>query len=833
MHPIEQTRDWQAFWIWAPGLYMENNVHVLARREFSLASIQGDAVVRITANSRYRLWINGIEVGRGPSPSYPRWQYYDSYEVTEHLREGVNVLAVHAYCFGPSMVSVLTQDPGPGGLLLELEVAGRVVVVSDDAWRTLRDPSRAQHTEPISGHRGGFKERCDLRAEVIGWRDPGFDDRSWPTAEVLGAALGTPPWENLISREIPPLRLEPVPPRDVFFHSRGCTYGGPKEVTGPAALRHDDETCTVVTPLNPQDNTVLILDFGRDVVGFFELEIADCAGGVMDIAYGESLNVTDVDRVVLRPGRQTYSPFERRAGRYVVLTLRDLGGPVRIRHARWLQQSYPVEPRGEFSCSDRRLNQIWDVGRYTVQLCMQDHYEDCPWREQTLYTGDLAVSAPLSYYAFGTDDLSRKCLRQMARLQDADGLIPMLGPAPSNLFYVPEYPAAWVHALWAHWQHWGDEALVRELLPNLERCLGWYENRTGDDGLFRPRAGDNCRRFVDNLCGVAYDEVDSDTDLVPEQMIIAGAFQRAAQLVQALGLEPLASRWAEHGARMAQAINARYWRTDIRAYGAPDGSDTVIPLGSIANGLAALFGIAQGARLRDALQYVLDQETVAPLKAGYMNGYVTEAFFVHGQGVAGLSRLRDYWGGMIERGATTFWEVFDPTTSEGTLPHWSWSLCHAFCAAPVRLLPAYVAGIRPLDPGFSRVLIAPCIADLHWVRATVPTPRGDIRVVVTRVGDAEELEVEACLPAGVAAELVLPFPRPETRSVWLNGRPLLGDGVAALREVAPLLSALEMEHGLVRLHLEASVAPHVVRGAARSTGTPVHRGRMTEAAIIP
>ncbi len=219
-----------------------------------MSAIQGNAVLRITANSRYRLWLNGVEVGRGPSPSYPRWQYY----------------------------------------------------------------------------------------------------------------------------------------------SRGCTYGGPKEVADPFALCHDDDTCAVVTPLNPQDGTVLTPDFGRNLVGFFELDIADCAGGVLDIAYGESLNVTDVDRVELRSGRQVYSPFERRAGRYLVLTFRDLGGPVRIRHVRCLRQSYPVEPRGEFLCSDQRLNQIWEAGRYTVQMCMQDHYEDCPWREQTLYTGDLAVSAPLS-----------------------------------------------------------------------------------------------------------------------------------------------------------------------------------------------------------------------------------------------------------------------------------------------------------------------------------------------------------------------------------------------------------------------------------------------------
>ena len=756
---------WSANWIWCQPEEDDRNQHLLVRREFSLDNLPESMYCFVSANSIYELYINGKKVGRGPNPSYPKWQYYDAYDVSAYLRDGENVIAAYCYNFGTQMQSVLDQCPGPGGFILQLESEGLVELTTDGEWRILYDPPQKRFTDPISGHRGGFEEVYDAGKEVLGWKDLGFDDSSWPKASVLGS-VGCEPWTNLIPREIPYLRYERVFPQDAFFHTCGLAYGGTKyDVQAPDSLWRDDDSCAIVEPLRKDFSPSIIVDFGVSIYGYFELEIVDSQGGIIELSYGESLNMTHVDTLIMRKGYQKYRPFERRGGRYLMLTFSDCPGPVLLRRVVCYRQSYPVKYSGDFHCSDELLNRIWEVGQYTVQMCMQDHYEDCPWREQTLYSGDLAVGALLSYYAFGTQDLARKAFRQFARLQDENGLIPALGPTPSTaLPYLAEYPAFWVIALWDYYMYWGDEDLLQEVFTTLKACMRWYESHTDEDGLFIRLPDEPRQPFIDNLSNIP-----ARDKLAAEHIIICEAHRLAAKIGEVLGDTEWFAEMRRKADRMPPVINRLFWSDQSQSFidSLEGGRPTVT---QITNGLALLYDITDSSKKWALFQVLLDPAKAPPIRAGYMNYYMIEALIHAGLFQEALDRIREYWGGMIARGATTFWEVFDPESPDGTMPERLWSLCHEFCAGPVYSLPANIGGIKPLEPGFQRVRVAPNLVDLDWVRTTVPTPNGNLTLICHQVrSNRQLLDMTLTLPPGTSAEILVPMRDRDRRRVYVNG----------------------------------------------------------------
>ncbi len=724
----------------------------------------------------------GLEGGQYvPTPGR---QYYDKYDLTELLHRGDNVVALHAYNHGTEHPGILHQTPGRGGLIVKITAqlanGSTATVVSDDSWRVVRAPQYSVDTGFITSHRQDYKEVYDAAQEPQGWKELDFDDSDWKTPQVLGS-VPTTPWENLIPRDIPHSTSEPAWPVNVFGHLSGCAYGfSEHDIENPQALACDDQQVTELFPLNDDFDAQILLDFGRPVVGRFHLEVADCQGGQIDISYGDDLDLTRIDRLLLRPGPQHYQPYERRFGRYVMLTCRKLPAPLKLRQAWFELVTCPVKELGEFSCNDAALNRIWEVGRWTLQMNMHDHFEDCPFREQTLYCGDLRVSALLAYYAFGDYQLARHSLVALARIQRDDGAIPTCGPAPSQLAIIPEWPALWLIALADYWQHSGDLSLVEDLWDNVRRLLAWYHSRHDERGLMEQLPTDQRFDFVDNLAGI-----DQNGQVLAVQCLYHHALVAARKMALAVGDADLAEELTHRAERLAEAVDELYWSNALQGYvdclgdngepvrrATPDiqkSTKSGEQLNQITNGLMMYCGLVPQERKSGTLAVLLDPGLAPQVRAGYMNYYVTEALFAAGRPTEAVERIREYWGGMIQRGATAFWEVFDPETPPGQLPDRMWSLCHGFCAGPVHSLPAHVLGVQPIEAGFARTRIAPQPADLRWARGIVPTPLGPVEVCWQRGDDGVGFQMELAWPGEMAVEIAAPVYRRDAPVVLVDG----------------------------------------------------------------
>jgi len=769
-HPIEKAN-----WLWHKEQIGKNNVFLHFRKTFDVYSSKiQKSEIQVAAFSIYELYINGRYVGRGPAAGPIHSPYFDTYDLKRILKKGKNVIAALVYNYGRKMpVEFLTNKCAPGGFrfALVLKTASRKdkTITSDETAKVIQNPCWMQDTPLyMPSHRAGFKEFYDSRKEdaIRGWRKPDFDDSGWAKADTVKMGRR----QTFRPRDIGHLTREPHYPVNVFINQKmyDHNFDLPKEfenlqalVKGADGALYDKallagesgaieshktrlkDRLAVIRQLDPQSPISIMLDFGKNITGRFALEIEESAGGILEISYGESLNTCRVDRLILKGGRQTFSPFDRRHARYVILEFKKLPAPVKLKSARFDLVTYPVRPLGEFKCSDELLNEIRDVGAYTIRLCMQDKFEDCPWREQALYLADMRWIAGFNYFAFGDCELVKRCLRLLARIQREDGLIPTaLHWEPLESFII-DFQPHFVGALAEYYQFSGDRYFIRELFPAVRKLMRWMKNQLQPNNLVTIKNREHCWCFID------WGFIEKRDEVTSLNLLWYEAFLNAARLAGIVGDEKLARAYTLKAERIKRAVQKNLKNKKKRIFmDCRKNGKLSSHTSEQTNSCAVLLDIAEKEDFPYIRRNVFKNKKVKRIVCGFMKFYAVEALFKMGYGTEALDEIRNYWGRMIERGATTLWEAFDPETPEGLLPGKTWSLCHAFSAGPNFSLPFHIFGIEILEPGMKKIRLKPNLFDLEWARGKIPTPFGSIEVKLERKGGRIKCDVKA--PAGVS-----------------------------------------------------------------------------------
>ncbi len=747
----------EARWIWSPPQEDMKNFYLYARKKLFLNEPPEKAPLMCACRGVYQLYVNGRFLGRGPSPCDARRQYFDRYDIAPFLRTGENVIAVVAYSLGVAAECVTGQNPGQPGLYVRGEVrckgGGVAPIASSPAWRVKRSSAWAASVSRLNRWLG-YREVFDTRLEDDGWKEPGYDDFKWLMPDIVKPASDGVE-TRLIEREIPFLEEREVLPRTVFRIDKNL--GAVRNAD--ALVKETGRKRAWMDCAAPGASPAVLLDFGREVVGYPVLSIGRNAGGTLILSYGETLDLRSYDALALSGKPVAWSPFGRRAFRYLQLTAAGGPEPVEIRKIALRSVSYPVRPVGDFRCSDAMLNRIWRVGRDTVHLCMQDHFECCPARDQSLCIGDLLWDAPVACYAFGESRLTRKCLRQIAAIQHPEGWMPAVGPIQSKTL-LTDFCAYWVTILHEHYLHTGDRELLEELYPSFERLMAWFAKQEDPYHLLHPGQ----RAAADEWCFIDRAPVDKRDEVTALQCAYHKALLDAAAICDALGKGERAAFHRKHAGVVRKAINDRLW-DDWRIFIDCRTRSLYSKKVSVpTNALALLCGVASGARAKKIIQYLSECDTVTPAGTPFMTGLFAKALFHHDRGAEAIQMIREYWGEMIRRGATTFWEEFDPRTPRTCVPlslddnHSMTSLCRGWSGGPTYLLPAYALGVRPISPGFQEFLIAPQPGNLAWAEGRIPTPRGEIALRWERDKRHASMRISLQFPRSCQARLELPVP---------------------------------------------------------------------------
>ncbi len=399
--------------------------------------------------------------------------------------------------------------------------------------------------------------------------------------------------------------------------------------------------------------------------------------------------------------------------RFVRIDLTEPGAQLLLREisAAFVYRDIPY--LGAFHSSDERLNQIWLTGAYTVQLNMQNYLWDGIKRDRLVWIGDMDPEVRTIASVFGDDEVVPRSL----------DLTRNATPLPEYMNGISSYSMWWVLIQRDRYRFRGDIGYLREQQDYLRGLLDLLMSKTH-----------NGRERLDGWRFLDWSTEGNDAAVSAGlQALLAMTLDAGAELSDALSDTALATR-------------CRRVAADLRAHAPPMSANKQ------ATALLALAGMVPASRANE----VLSRGGTRGYSAFY-GYYILQAKAQAGDYVGAMNDIRRYWGGMLDLGATSFWEDFDidwldnanridelPTAGKrdvhATYGQHSYtklrmSLAHGWASGPTAWLTEHVLGVHVLEPGAKTIRIDPHLGDLSFVEGAFPTPYGIVKLRHTREPD--------------------------------------------------------------------------------------------------
>ena len=765
----EDLSGWKGKWIFIGYRSSLRNTYRRYRKTFSLQKKElKSATIRITAETRYLLWVNGQYVTRGPAKCYPWYQAYDTLDISAYLKPGKNSIAVLVHVIGKTTYSSIWRDKA--GLLVDGEIKFKdgsgLRVDTDPSWKIIVDPARSSEGQqlmlPLS-----FQEIFDSRKDLPGWTLPDFDDSTWKKPDIFGkipigtVPAGTFPWSNMINREIPLLEE-----KITHFTGTTCFFRGTNDKNwqdNSKLMNHLEKekrikadasnirvemngqilSSILVKPAGKNNFSAVVLDLGKTSVGCPRLKIKAATGGeVIDFYYATRhpddelfMTVTQpndaknkkkqkvkkapetetghdglADRYICKAGEQDFETFLFKGYRYLMLVFRNVVKPLKIAEINNNFVAYPVIHKGSFECSDETFNKIWKLCENGLRICMLDSYIDCPDREQAQWMFDGLIEGETNFFSFGDKDLFRRLIRQCAQNQTPEGLLYAVFPVEHFVLIIVDFNLHWLQAADRYYYYTKDKTILAEIFPVAEKNLAWFEKLAGKEKLLKNPEG--LWLWLD---WSTLKKSGTSARFNLQYMRTLQAMQRICKLTG-----KNAAPYKKQEAAVKKALIRTFYDKKHGVWYENYNNGKLTQLSQHANALACLAGLPSGKGSLEILkQSFLKESKKKPIASAGFSFYVLESLFKLKEETKALDLIKEGWGFMLKHGATSTWETFFSLT-RGTV-------CHGWSTHPIALLSKNVLGIKPVGPGWETFKFEPT-KDLRITRAkgSVPTPYGEI-----------------------------------------------------------------------------------------------------------
>ena len=495
-----------------------------------------------------------------------------------------------------------------------------------------------------------------------------------------------------------------------------------KPGNGQSVLGSKD-VCRLIS--NDTERPAILLDFGKELHG--GIQIVTGQGPTQKpinvrIRFGESVSETmsDIDGENGATNDHAMRDFSialpwlgvmevgNSGFRFARIDLLDANTELQLKEVRAIFAHRDIEFKGSFRCNDERLNKIWDVGAYTVYLNMQEYLWDGIKRDRLVWLGDMHPEVMSVSTVFGYSDVVPKSL----------DLIRDVTPVPQWMNGISSYSLWWIiiHRDWYYYQ--GDKAYLLEQKPYLTQLVNHLFtkiSKTGQEQL-------DGMRFLDWPSSENQQGVSAGLQSLMTMVMDCGE-----ELFNILEDADMAKKCKE-----AAALLRKY---------KPDHNNS-----KQGASLMALAGLMDAQKANKEVVSAGGSKNFSTFYGYYMLRAMAKA----GDYTNAMSRIREYWGAMLDLGATTFWEDFnldwtgnaariDELTPEGKIDihrnygdycykYYRHSLCHGWASGPTSWLSEYVLGVQVVEPGCKVVRIKPNLGNLQWVEGTFPTPHGIIKI---------------------------------------------------------------------------------------------------------
>ena len=795
--PDPPVRTWHAAWITHPTAPLREPLVLHFRRTLSLAVAPSTYLVRVSADNRFILYVNGQRVGDGPARGDLAHWRYERYDLAPFLHAGQNLIAATVWNFG--IYAPIAQMSDRTAFLLESEAGvsgdrssslGRQATGPDSistpkGWLVEEDPGRSplpRSSVTIQEYMAaGPGELLDAAHHPWNWQDAATPGNWLPAASPMRDSIyggvnrahsadttGDNPW-GLVPDTLPHQQYSAIDPGHVVsVDSIGNEQPGwNKFPESPWSLP-------------PHVHVHILLDRRTLTTAYPALTVSGGKGSKIWITYSEALydnhfhkgdrdalTYTDAqgikhprlalglrDEFLPDGGAQrTFQPLWWRTWRYLDLDITTGAEPLTLDALTAHFTAYPFVERASFTpgapndaslswgktSPDPDLAKIWQISWRTARLDAHETYMDTPYWEQLQYIGDTRIQALISYAVTGDDRLARQALRAFNDSRIPEGLT--RSRYPSSLPQtIPTFSLLWIGMLHDYWMYRPNPAPVRESLPGVRGVLGWFAHYQQPDGLLGKLPWWS---FIDWVSSGETPTYSANGESCITTLEYLGALDQAADLEQALGDPVLAARDHARARLVRSGIYSKCW-SPSRGLLADNPDQHVFS--QQANILGVLYDVIPAADQKTVLRRMLAIEPGTTPNGVLSASYYFRFYLARALDYAGLAddylESLDPWRQLLKLHFSTWPETPGVTRSDS----------HAWSAHPIYDLLTLVAGIQPASPGFATVRIAPHLGSLPSLTAAFPHPKGEIRVEYRRTPVG--LRATITLPAGLSGSFV-------------------------------------------------------------------------------
>lgn len=720
---------WSADWITCPQSSPYDYGVYHFRKTIELDKQPSSYVINISADNRYRLFVNGKPVCWGPARGDVAHWYFETVDIASLLKAGDNILAVQVWNFGQytpgAQVTLKT------GLIVQGNTAAESQVNTGKDWKVYQNKAYSPSLDYMQDV--GCSDAVVASLYPWGWEEAGYDDSDWQSARRIGRGqpygVGTGYDWVLCERDIP-LMEESLLRMKQVRRSEGVTVS-PDFLQGKSAL---------TVPAHKKVSLLIDQDFLT--TAYPEMTVSGGKGGLVKLLYSEALfkeggkgnrNEIDgrdvvgfVDKFYPDGGEnRLFRPLWFRTYRYIRMDIETGEEPLVIHDLYGMYTGYPFKENASFSSDAGFIGPVWEVGWRTARLCAHETYFDCPYYEQLQYVGDTRIQALISLYVDGDDRLMRKAIRMYDYSRSFEGITTSRYPSRVPQ-YIPPFSLYWINMVHDYWMHRDDPGFVKSCMPGVKTILEWFAAKV-DNGTGMLGAVPHWN-FVDwppqwpwsnerPLGGVPPGGIDGGSSILSLQL--AYTLKDAVELLNEFGEPELASRYEALRGSLCKNTWEKCWDKEKQLIS----DDAVRTSYSQHANIMGILSDAVPAELQQPLLSRLDTTTSLIQATFYYRFYLFRALKKVGLADRYVSMLKP-WQDMLAMGLTTFAENPEPTRSD----------CHAWSASPVYDLLATVCGVEPAEPGFRSVKVAPHLGTLNKIKGVIPHPSGLICVDLEKSG---------------------------------------------------------------------------------------------------
>jgi len=744
IYPNQNIKAWNAQWI-APGNDNGTEYGVYNfRKSIDLKEKPISFNIQVSADNRYKLFVNGKIVSMGPARCDTYFWNFETVDIAPFLLAGKN--SITAIVWNEAQYRPEAQISVRTAFILQGKSEAEEILNTNETWKCLCDKGY----QPVPGYffAATKGQLVDMAKTIKGdWTSPDFDDTDWPKAAKLfdgklkGASDGlawqlvpsTLPQMELTYQRIPVLRW---------------AVGMKVSPSFPA------EKQAIQVPANSK--VVLLLDQTFYTNAYVTLNFSKGKGAGISIGYAETLydqegeellksNRNDVEGKkfvgrtdsLLADGTdsQSFTSLNFRSYRYIRLIVQTKADPLIIDDLYGTFTGYPFKANYTFNSDNKEIKKILDIGWRTARLNAWETYTDCPYYEQLQYIGDTRIQAMISYYNSGDDRLARNALTLMDHSRLAEGVTMSRYPSRSTQI-ISTFSLWYIGMLHDYWMYRPDAGFLKDKLMGEREILTFFAKFQQADGSLKDLP---YWRFVDWVGDMGWGPMGTDGSAAMYDIQLLLAYQWATEMEKAIGESFYSDYYSKKAAQLSETIKRKYWDTEKKLF-----ADTNEKKGysQHVNSLAILANLVDKDDLASVGDGLLNDKSLTQCTV-YFKYYLHQALNKAGLGNDYMNWL-GIWKENIKQGLTTWAEDSRLNTVR--------SECHAWGASPNIDFFRIVLGIDADAPGFSKIKIEPHLGTMTKVGGEMPHPNGKISVNYEL--KKKKWQINISLPQNIPGKLV-------------------------------------------------------------------------------